>query len=243
MKQLPLLDVALPQAHAPYPTPIARHLPLRERPAYRIGHVGAGACAVHELLAAVIGGPCQIELALALLAQYGGLGELARASAHELAQRDGLGPAKAAALEAALELGRRAGLEEMEERPCVRSPADAAALLMPEIGGKEQEHFAVLLLNTRNRVVGQQVIYKGSLNSTHVRPAEVFREAVRRNCAAILVAHNHPSQEVSPSLEDVAVTKDLVAASGTLSIDLLDHLIVARQQFVSLRERGLGGWP
>jgi DNA repair protein RadC len=236
--QPPLPD--FPHPSPCYPFPRLRDLPLRERPAYRVGHAGAGACALHELLAAVIGGPQQVGIAVALLAQYGSLAELSTIGVQELAQWEGLGPAKAAALHAALELGRRMQVEALDDKPQVRSPADAAALLMPEIGHLAQEHLVVLLLDTRNRVVGKQVVYKGNLNSTHIRAAEVFREAVRRNCAAILVAHNHPSQDVSPSPEDATANKALVLAGRALDIELVDHLIVSRQAFVSLRERGLG---
>jgi DNA repair protein RadC len=133
-------------------------------------------------------------------------------------------------------------IEAAGDKVQVRSPADAAALLMPEIGSLEQEHFVVLLLDTRNRVIGQEVLYKGSLNTSHIRVGEVFREAIRRNCAAILVAHNHPSFDCSPSPEDHALTRLLVEAGKTLDVDVVDHLIVSCKNFVSLRERGLGGW-
>ena len=241
MKQLSLLST--PRSSSAYPTPTLRHLPLRERPAYRIRHAGAGACAAHELLAAVIGGPQQVGIALALLAQYGSLAELSRTSVGELAGWGGLGPAKAAALRAALELGRRMQVETQGDRPQVRSPADAAALLMPVIGHLEQEHFVVLMLDTRNHVTGQEVLYKGTLNASHIRAGEAFREAIKRNCAAVIFAHNHPSQVVDPSPEDVAVSDVLIKAGQTLDIETLDHLIVTSQRFLSLRERGLGSWP
>ena len=225
-----------------YPTPTLRHMPLRERPAYRVGHAGPGACAVHELLAAVIGGPDQVGIALGLLAQYGALAELSRISVEELAQWNGIGPSRAAALHAALELGRRMQVEAQGDKPQVRSPADAAALVMPWIGHEDQEHFVVLLLDTRNRVVGQEVLYKGTLNASHIRVTEAFREAIRRNTASVVFAHNHPSQDCSPSPEDVAVTTSLCRAGDLLDIEVLDHLVVTSQRFISLRERGLGGF-
>ena len=141
-----------------------------------------------------------------------------------------------------MEIGRRLQIEGVGDRVAIRSPADAAALLMPAIGGQEQEHFVVLMLDTRNRVVAQETLYKGSLNASHIRVGEVFREAIRRNCAAILVAHNHPSQDCSPSPDDVALTRTLREAGETLDVQVLDHLVVSSSQFVSLHQRGLGGW-
>jgi len=225
-----------------YPTPLLRHLPLRERPASRVADYGAHACNLTELLAAIVGGSHQIEIARALLARFGDVTTIAHAPVEELAQVDHLGKARAAALKAALEMGRRLQIEAAGDRVVIRSPADAAALLMPEIGHLEQEHFVVLMLDTRNRVIAQETLYKGSLNASHIRVGEVFREAIRRNCAAILVAHNHPSQDCSPSPEDCALTRSLVEAGKTLDVDVLDHLVVSSSRFVSLHERGLGGW-
>jgi len=225
-----------------YPTPTLRHLPLRERPASRVADYGAHACSLAELLAAIVGGSHQIEIAYALLERFGDATGITRASVDELAQVDRLGTARAAALKAALEVGRRLQIEAAGDKVQVRSPADAAALLMPEIGHLEQEVFVELLLDTRNHVVGQEMLYKGSLNASHIRVAEVFREPIRRNCAAVLVAHNHPSQDCSPSPEDHALTKQLVEAGKTLDVEVVDHLVVSTSKFVSLRERGLGGF-
>jgi DNA repair protein RadC len=225
-----------------YPMPALGHLPVRERPASRVADYGAHACSLAELLAAIVGGSHQIEIAYALLEQFGDATGITRASVEELAQVDRLGAARAAALKAALEIGRRLQIEAAGDKVQVRSPADAAALLMPEIGHLEQEVFVVLLLDTRNRIIGQETLYKGSLNASHIRVGEVFREAIRRNCAAILVAHNHPSQEVSPSPEDAALTRLLVEAGKTLDVEVIDHLVVSASNFVSLRERGLGGF-
>jgi DNA repair protein RadC len=127
-----------------------------------------------------------------------------------------------------------------EDRFIVRSPADVAQLLMAEMAHLEQEHFRVLYLDTRNRLLGSETVYVGSLNASHIRVGEIFRDAVKRNCAAIIVVHNHPSGDPTPSPEDVAVTRQLVEAGKLLDIELLDHLIIGQQRFVSLRERGLG---
>jgi DNA repair protein RadC len=220
--------------------PRLQALPLRERPAYRVGHKGPDACAAHELLAAVIGGAKQLEAAEALLARYESLSGIANAAAEELARVDGVGPAKAAAIQAALALGRRMVLESWKERDAIRSPSDVAQLLMAEMGHLEQEHLRVLYLDTRNRLLGSETVYVGTLNSSHVRVGEVFRDAVRRNCAAIIVVHNHPSGDPSPSPEDREVTRQLVEAGELLDVELLDHLVIGCQRFVSMRERGLG---
>jgi DNA repair protein RadC len=202
--------------------------------------VGVTALGLSELLSAIIGGSKQLEIAQALLKRYDSLADIARASPQELADIVGLGPSKAAALKAALELGRRLTLEEVGEKPQIRSPADAAVLLLPDLSHAEQELFVVLLLDTRNRVLDRVDLYKGSLNQSQVRVGEVFRDAVRRNCAAVIVAHNHPSGQPDPSPEDVAVTRDLVAAGTLLGVEVLDHLVIGRQRWISLRERGLG---
>ncbi len=224
--------------------PTIKELPEQERPRERLYRLGPGALSTAELLAILlrtgVGGESALAMANRLLARYGGLAGLARASLSQLKAERGVGLAKAAQIQAAVELGRRLTLTAPEERPQIRSPADAAMLLMPEIGHREQEHFYVLFLDIRNRVLGGESIYKGSLDQTQVRVADVFREAVRRNCAAIVVAHNHPSGDPTPSPDDVAVTRDLVQAGRLLGIEVLDHLVIGHQRWVSLRERGLG---
>ncbi|RLC75129.1 MAG: hypothetical protein DRJ03_30755 [Chloroflexi bacterium] len=222
-----------------YPTPLLRYLPLRERPAYRVTQ-GAQHCNLVELLAAIVGGHRQMDIAYALMERFEDITEVAQASAQEIAQIHGLGDAKAAALKAAMELGRRLLLAEAGEKLQVRSPSDVAQLLMAEMAHLEQEHFRVLYLDTRNRLLGSETVYVGSLNSSHIRVAEVFRDAVRRNCAAIIAAHNHPSGDPSPSPEDVEVTRQLVEVGNLIDIQVLDHLIIGQRRFVSLRERGLG---
>ncbi len=224
--------------------PTIKELPVQDRPRERLVRLGPGALSTAELLAIAlrtgVGGESALAMASRLLAQHGGIAGLARASLSQLVAEKGIGVAKAAQLQAALELGRRLMLASPEEKPQIRSPGDAATLLMAEMGHKEQEHFWVLFLDTRNRVLGSESVYKGSLNQSQVRVGEVFREAVRCNCAAIIVAHNHPSGDPTPSPEDVAVTRDLVAAGQLLGIEVLDHLVIGQQRWVSMRERGLG---
>ena len=224
--------------------PMIRDLPVDERPRERLVHAGEGALSMAELLAIIlgtgVGGESALALATRLISRYGGLPGLARASFTELRAEKGLGLAKTSQLKAALELGRRMLKIAPEDRFVVRSPSDVAQLLMAEMSHLEQEHFRVLYLDTRNRLLGSETVYVGSLNASHIRVSEVFREAVKRNCASIIVVHNHPSGDPTPSPEDVEVTRQLVAAGNLLDIEVLDHLIIGQQRFVSLRERGLG---
>jgi DNA repair protein RadC len=181
-----------------------------------------------------------INLGSRLLAQFGGLAGIARASFADLCEVRGLGLAKAAQIKAALELGKRLMVASPEERPQVKSPADVANLLMMEMGFLEQEHLRVVLLDTKNHVLGMPTIYVGSLNTSVMRVGELFREAVRSNCAAVIVVHNHPSGDPTPSPEDVSITRQIVEAGKLLDVEVLDHLIIGQQRYVSLKERGLG---
>jgi DNA repair protein RadC len=151
-----------------------------------------------------------------------------------------LGPAKAAQIKAAIELGNRLRLESPDERPAVHSPADAAALVQYEMSALEQEELRVLLLDIRNRVLDTVTVYRGSINSSQVRVGELFRTAIRRNAASIIVIHNHPSGDPTPSPDDVAVTRAMTQAGKLLDIEVLDHLVIGRGRFVSLKDRGLG---
>jgi len=219
-------------------------LPLGERPRERLLRYGAAALSNAELLAIIlrVGGAGQnvVRLAESLLARFEGLPGLARAGTGELKQVRGIGDAKAAEIKAALELGRRLMAAAPEERVQIRSPADAANMLMVEMSWLEQEHLRVLLLDTRNRVLRIADVYKGSLNSSIVRVGELFKEAIRQNAAAVIMAHNHPSGDPTPSAEDVAVTRQMVKAGQLLDIEVLDHVVIGRGRFVSLKERGLG---
>ena len=192
------------------------------------------------MLATILQGANALYEAQQIVVRFGGLIGVGRASLTELESVVGVGPSKAAQIHAALELGRRLVTEPPEARPQVRSPADAAGLLMAEMGLLEQEHMRTLLLDTKNHVVGSPTIYVGSVNTTMIRVAEVFQAAIKANCAGIIVAHNHPSGDPSPSPEDVAVTQQIVAAGKLLDIDVLDHLIIGQQRYVSLKERRLG---
>ncbi len=220
-------------------------LPSADRPRERLAEVGAGSLSNGELLAILLRigakGENAVRLAERMLGQLDGLAGLHRASYNDLCSVKGIGPAKAAQLKAALELGERIARSGPVERRVISSPADAANLVMYELSALDQEYLYVIHLDTRNRVLGPPLeVYHGSLNTSLIRVGEVFREAVKVNAAGIIVVHNHPSGDPSPSPEDVAVTRTLVEAGKLLDIDVLDHLVIGQHRFVSLKERGLG---
>jgi DNA repair protein RadC len=219
-------------------------IPEGERPRERFRDIGATGMSQRELLAIILRsgteGISALSLADELLRKFGGLNGVARASLDELQQLHGIGPVKAIEIKAALELGKRMALSAQDARPQVKTPADAAQLLMLHMGMLEQEEVRTMLLDTRNRVMGTPMIYRGSLNAASMRVAELFKEAIRGNAASIIVAHNHPSGDPTPSAEDIQVTKALADAGKLLDIEVLDHIIIAHNRYVSLKERGLG---
>ena len=223
-----------------YNLPKLKCLPLREQPAYRVTQ-NASACNLSELLAAVIGGPKQIEIAEALLARFNGdIRRLYQAHPAELAKVKGINQATAVRIKAALNLGLRLNLP-IEERSTINSPADAAALVQYEMSLLEKEHLRVILLDTRNHVLDIVQIYEGSVNTSQVRIAEVFKPAVQRVAPAIIVVHSHPSGDPTPSPDDVAVTRAMLQAGKLLDVSLLDHLVIGQGgRWVSMKERGLG---
>ncbi len=215
-----------------------------ERPRERLAHLGPQALSTSELLAILlrvgVAGENAVQVGQRLLATFGGLCGLHRAPFDELCNQHGIGEAKAAQIKAAIELGRRLALESPEERPMVNSPADAAALVAYEMSALEQEHLRVILLDTRNRVLDIVEVYKGSINSSQVHVGELFKQAIRRNAAALIVVHNHPSGDPTPSPDDVAVTRAIVQAGKLLDVSVLDHMVIGQGRWVSLKERGLG---
>jgi DNA repair protein RadC len=231
------------KSQVPY-RPMLRELPESDRPRERLQHAGANALSNAELLAIIlrIGGRGEnvLDMAQRLLSTHHGLGGLARASCGELATERGIGTAKAAQMLAAFELGKRLLVASPDDRPQVTSPADAANLLMAEMATLEQEHLRTLLLDTKHRVLASPTVYVGNVNTSVIRVAELFREAIRLNCVALIVAHNHPSGDPTPSPDDVKVTEQIVQAGKLLDIEVLDHLVIGHQRYVSLKERGLG---
>ncbi len=219
-------------------------LEVTDRPRERLAELGAQALSNAELLAILlrvgVQGENAVQVGQRLLQDLGGLHGLHRASFSQVCSQHGLGAAKAAQIKAAIELGRRLAMQEPEERPAIHSPGDAAELVRYEMGALEQEHLRVILLDTRNRVITVERVYIGSLNASSVRVGELFRAAIQRSAASIIVIHNHPSGDPTPSPEDVALTRSVVQAGKLLDIDVLDHLVIGLNRWVSLKERGLG---
>ena len=227
------------QSPPTYEQPILKTMPLREQPAYRITQ-NANACNITELMAAVIGGQKQIELSQALLARFDGdIRRLYQAHPVELAKVKGINQATAIRIKAAFNLGLRLSLPG-DERTAINSPADAAALVQAEMSLLEKEHLRTILLDRRNRVLEIVEVYQGSVSSSQVRVGEIFQAAISRNASALIVIHNHPSTDPTPSPDDVAVTRAIVQAGKLLDIELLDHVVIGGQRWVSLKERGLG---
>jgi DNA repair protein RadC len=226
--------------------PIYRIMDLHQadRPRERLASLGPQALTNAELIAILlrvgVKGESAVTVGQRLLNKFGGLAGLHRTPLADIKKQHGLGDAKAAQIKAAIELGRRLTLEAPEERPTINSPADAAALVSYEMSALEQEHLRVVLLDRRNRVSEIVEVYKGSVNSSQVRIGEVFKEAIRKNASAVVVIHNHPSGDPTPSPDDVAVTRAIVQAGKLLDVEVLDHLIIGQGKWVSLKERGLG---
>jgi DNA repair protein RadC len=215
-----------------------------ERPRERLVRLGPQALSNAELLAILlrvgVQGENAVQVGQRLLQSFGGIRGLHRTSLAEVQSQHGLGAAKAATIKAAIELGRRLTIEAPEERPTIHSPADAAALVQYEMAALDQEHLRVIVLDTRNHVIEIVELYHGSLNASLVRVGEVFRPAIRHNAAAILVVHNHPSGDPTPSPDDIVVTRSLVEAGRILDIEVLDHLVIGQGRFVSMKEGGYG---
>ena len=225
--------------------PTILQMPANERPRERLREHGPRYLNNAELVAILlrtgIAGENAVSVATRILAEFEGLGGLAQAGFGELRNQRGLSDAKSCEILAALELGRRIASLAPEEKAQISCPQDAANLVSAEMARMVQEHLVVLLLNTRNQVVARRTIYIGTVNSSAVRPAEVLRPAIRKNAPSIIVVHNHPSGDPTPSPEDVNVTRDLIAAGKLLDIELLDHLVIGEGgRFVSLKEKRLG---
>ncbi len=213
-----------------------------DRPREKLLRHGAAALGDNELVALVLGSGMARSSALAvandLLQARGGLHGLVRSTCSDLAAVPGVGPAKAAQVLAAVELGRRTLAHAPGARIRLRTPRDAAAYLLPPYGAKPVEQFGVVLLDSRHRVLKTSVVAVGTLNTTVVEPRDVFREAIVGGAAAVMVFHNHPSGDPTPSPDDVALTRRLVAAGTLMGIALVDHIVLGDVRYCSFREMG-----
>jgi len=220
-----------------------REVPADERPRERLAMRGAGGLSSAELIALLWGsgarGRSAVDLASEALARHDGLTGLARATDAELVGQPGVGAAKAAQLIAAFELGRRLLADWPAARWTIRSPRDIADRLLLQMGRLEREELRVVLLNTKNVVLRVTTVYQGNVSSSLVRVGELFRDAVRLNATGLILVHNHPSGDPTPSPDDLHLTAEALAAGRLLDIDVLDHLVVGHDAWVSLRDRGV----
>ncbi len=239
----------MPASHAtremgPNPGRSIRETPLAERPRERLALRGAGGLSAAELIALVWGsgtrGASAVDLAETALARHDGLAGLALASELELAALPGVGTARAAQLTAAFELGRRLLADWPSGRWTIRSPSDVADRLVLQMGRLEREEMRVVLLNTKNVVLRVVTVYQGNVSASLVRIGELFRDAVRLNASGVILCHNHPSGDPTPSPDDLHLTAEALAAGRLLDVDVLDHLVIGHDAFVSLRDRGVG---
>jgi DNA repair protein RadC len=226
----------------PIPFPLDRP-PRPDDAARRLERLGPDACGDEDLLAIVLGGGTTARRAARrLLDRFGALREVARAHPAEL-RLAGVSAAATARLGAAVEIGSRTARGWPEDPWVIRTPTDVAEPLIDAMGGLEREELRVLLLDTKNTVTGQRTVYRGNLAGSSVRVGEVFRDAVRACAAAIIVAHNHPSGDPAPSGEDLRITAELAEAGRLLDVELLDHLVIGRGRWTSLRALGALAQP
>ena len=226
-------------------TIMVRDLPKEERPREKLITYGASALSNAELLAVLLHTGTRehsvLHLAESVLGKYKerGMAAMAQMSVRDLADIHGIGPSKAATILAAVELGRRLLQKAAAKVQIVHGPEDAAHFAMPHLRYEQKEHFAVLLLNTKNHILGLRDISIGSLSASIVHPREVFSMAIRYAAASMILVHNHPSGDPNPSREDLAVTDRLVKAGRILDIPVLDHIILGDNRFLSLKEKGM----
>jgi DNA repair protein RadC len=220
-----------------------REIPTSERPRMRLVARGPAGLSSAELIGLVWAAGSRTASTTAVaqeaIAGTGGLAALAGSSPRELERMPGVGPARAAQLAAAFELGRRAVADWPPGRLTIRGPRDLGERLVAELGHLEREELRVVLMDTRNGVLASPTVYRGNVSVALVRVGELFRDAVRLLAARLIIVHNHPSGDPSPSPDDLHLTAEAVAAGRLLDIAVLDHLVIGHGTWVSLRDRGV----
>ena len=227
-----------------YKTSFTIHdLPKPERPRERLKKLGPEALSAQELLALVIGRGIPkksvMTIAQELLAKFGNIKAISQATLEELSQIKGIGLAKAAQIKACFELGKRQELELELEDIDIKNPQSVVKALQAKIKDKAKEHFKLILLNTRNKIIGISTVSIGTLDSSLVYPREGFNEAIAHNAYSVILAHNHPSGDPEPSEDDITITRRLIEAGKILGIEVTDHVIIAKNGFFSFKEKGL----
>ncbi len=221
-----------------------KDIQLDERPRERLMAYGAASLSTTELLAIIINvgivGESVTSLSQRLLTEQGGLAGLLKLDVTELAQVRGIGPAKATKIKAALEMGRRLAATSTDERPRIESPEDVVRIVGVEMSALDQEQLRVLLLDTKHGVLATRTVYQGSANQAIVRVGELFRDAIRHAAVAVVLVHNHPSGDPTPSSADISMTAEVVEAGKLLDITVIDHIIIGHGRHSSLKRLGLG---
>ncbi|OQA06039.1 MAG: hypothetical protein BWY65_02299 [Firmicutes bacterium ADurb.Bin373] len=223
--------------------PTIKDLPEDIRPRERLLKEGAEALSDIEILAILLRTGSReataLDLASMIMSRFENLRRLLGATVEELGEIKGVGPAKACQIKAALELGRRTAQYSDQPRRVIKTPDDAAALVMEEMRHFDREHFRAILLNTKNQVIGTDKVSVGTLNSSVVHPRELFRNAIKRGAASVILLHNHPSGDPAPSREDKDITHRVMEAGKIIGIEVLDHIIIGDNKFISLKAHGL----
>ncbi|HEX2966673.1 MAG TPA: DNA repair protein RadC [Syntrophorhabdaceae bacterium] len=220
-------------------------LPLQERPRERLVKHGPDKLSAQELLAIVLGrgvsGKSVMSISQELIAKFGSIRGISEATVEELALIKGIGAAKAAQLMAVFELGKRQDIDETRafQKYEITNPASVVDAVRDSISDKRKEHFKLLILNTRNRIVAITDVSTGTLSSSLVHPREVFRDAIEHSGSSVVLAHNHPSGNPEPSEEDLRITRRLADAGRIIGIEVLDHIIIGKETYVSFKEKGL----
>lgn len=216
--------------------------PAEQKPVEKLLIMGSDSLSESELLAILINSGTRKKSALELASEImlgRSLQDLREASPEELKKTPGIGDVKAARILAALELGRRIKAEKIEESPCITSPQDVVNLVMEDMRSYDREHFKAMLLNTKNKVLCLDTISIGSLNSSFAHPREIFKNAIKRSAASIILIHNHPSGDPQPSREDIFLTKELLKVSELLKIKIFDHIIIGNRRYYSMKENNI----